>query len=231
MACLQGEEDHGLERQGRQRRKGRQGEGGLCMHDACRIYPQTDWPPQAKRPVDKRGCHWTVCVWGWNPKLAPAAYLNNNTSLFDLTHKTMSVRRAWSRLSMCPPHMFGFVTPHLHLNAKSAGFSVCASREAGDVASGNGDEQTLQGRIISYYPQSPDAALRWWAQPDSSHGQKWVESLSRFIRPSQTPCPLPPPLLPPCLPASNHPSVSSAAHCLPYALNLFCYLDPHTVIC
>lgn len=101
---------------------------------------------------------------------------------------------------VCVSHMFVFVTPHLHLNAKSAGLSVCASLEAGEAgeaASGSGDEQTLQGRIISYYPQFPDAALRGWAQLDSSHGQKWVESLSRFIRPSQTPCPLPPPLLPP----------------------------------
>lgn len=37
---------------------------------------------------------------------------------------------------------------------------VCVSWEAGEVASGNDDEQTLQGRIISHYPQFPDAAQR-----------------------------------------------------------------------
>lgn len=128
--------------------------------------------------------------------------------------------------------MFVFITSHLHINGKSAcwflgGDRMCFAGGWGGIASGNGDEQTLQGRIISYYPQFPNAALRRWARLDSSHGQKRVESLTRFIRPSQTPSP---PrlllLLLPCLPASRHPSVSSAACCLPYVLNSFPYFLP-----
>ena len=168
-----------------------------------------------------------VCVLQWVqlPKLAPAADLNNNTSLFDLTHKTMSAAcsvcvSALVHVSKSTPASKCYIGLPV-LRCVCVCVCVCASWEAGEVTSGNDDEQTLRGRIISHYPQFPDAALRRWARLDSSHGQKRVESLTRFIRPSQTPRPpfLPPPLLSSCFLHLSVSSLLSATCCLPYVLN------------
>lgn len=113
---------------------------------------------------------------------------------------------------------------HLHLNAKSACLQVCACgglfTSVGRLGGCHDDEQTLQGRISSHYPQFPDVPLRQWTRLNSSHGQKWVESLTRFIKTSQTPCPLSAPLLAPCPHAPYHPASSHSLCYLLWCLHL-----------
>lgn len=228
LGCRGGEENPSLKRQ-----ESKEGEKMvLGMYEACRLYPQTDWCPRAKRPVDKRPCHWTmsmcecvcmrarmcvcarVCVRGWNLKLrGQQQILNNNTSLLDLTQKTMSPYDIYDPFCL---RVFVFMSLHLHLNAKSVCVWGLASGLRGRLAGRSHDEQTLQGRIISYYPQFPVMRCRWWVLLDLSHGQKWAESLTRFIRPSSAPCPLPPPRLP-----ASHPALPATTCRFPYALNPF----------
>lgn len=135
----------------------------------------------------------------------PAADLNNNTSLLDLTQKTTSAEDA--RDAACL-HVFVFTSMHLHLNAKS----ICLRGLGCGLGGRLDDEQTLQGRIISYYPQFTlmcCAGERNWIRPRGRNERS--HSLDLLDCP-----PLPAPCLP-CLPAS-HPSFPSTARCFPYVL-------------
>lgn len=92
------------------------GEGAFCMHDVCGIYPQTDWSPQAKRPVDKRGCHWTMCMWVFGTDIQNWRLKRIQTIT---PHSLTLLRKKNMSLLVCL-RMFVFITPHLHINGKSA---------------------------------------------------------------------------------------------------------------
>lgn len=98
--------------------------------------------------------------------------------------------------AICDPvclHVFVFMSLHLHLNAKSVCLRGLARGLCGRLAARSHDEQTLQGRIISYYPEFPvmrGAGERNWIRPTGRNERS--HSLDLLDRP-----PLPAPCLPP----------------------------------
>lgn len=92
---------------------------------------------------------------------------------------------------ICDPvclHVLVLMSLHLHLNAKSVCLRGLACWLRGMARRTQPWWANTTGENNLLLPTIPQDALRRWAQLDSSHGQKWAESLTRFIRASFPPC-------------------------------------------